>query len=85
VWCRNALNRQPSLGHDEGHRHFGKTDASPSATYTVVVTSAHQAAELISDHLGLRQPWERIDVKVIESERVEGPARVLQPGAEGSA
>ena len=64
---------------------FGASDASPSATYTVVASSARQAADLTADHLGLRQPWERIDVVLLANERVEGPARVLQPAAKGSA
>ena len=62
---------------------LGEDDTKPSGVYRVIASSAYEAAKLISNHLGTRDPWMRMDVTTIGSDGVEGPPRVIGPIGEG--
>ncbi|HVH84718.1 MAG TPA: hypothetical protein VM713_10415 [Steroidobacteraceae bacterium] len=59
--------------------YLGENGAGRSSTYAIAASSPREAAILMSDHLGLRYRWERIDVELLFGERVAGPPRVLGP------
>ena len=58
---------------------LGEDDRKPSATYRVIARSGYEAAKLISDYFGERNPWVRVDVTAVMSGGVEGPPRVIGP------
>ena len=58
---------------------LGELGARSSATYTVAAGSAYEAAWLVSNHIGQRDPSGRIEEDALADEDVEGPPRVLGP------
>jgi hypothetical protein len=62
---------------------LGEDNREAIGVYRVIATSAYEAARLMSDYLGTRDPWMRIDVTETTSDGVEGPPRVIGPFGEG--
>ena len=63
---------------------LGEDSREPSAAYRVIASSGYEATKLISDYLGERDPWVRIDVTAVMSGGVEEPPRVIGPIGESS-
>jgi hypothetical protein len=62
---------------------LGEDNRKPGGVCRVIASNAYEAAKLMSDYLGTRNPWMRIDVTAIMSDGVEGPPRVIGLLGEG--